>query len=191
MSRAVIYARYSSASQSSETIDVQVDVCRRYALRQGYKLSGDPYVDEARTGTTVVGRDAFSRMMDDGRAGLFDVVLVYMFDRLGRSFLEMVEAVGELETVYDIRVESATEINDPGVRNFFFSIADIFSRKLSERVRESMHARAREGTLKIRAPYGYTREGTSSSSSPTRPTSCATSSTATSRVPAAARSPRT
>ena len=36
--RAVIYARYSSDNQRDASIDDQVEVCRRYADRQGWQI---------------------------------------------------------------------------------------------------------------------------------------------------------
>ena len=38
--RAVIYARYSSDLESAASIEDQIEVCRRYAKRQGWQVTG-------------------------------------------------------------------------------------------------------------------------------------------------------
>ena len=50
MKKAVIYARYSSDSQSEQSIDGQLRVCKEYAERENIKIV-DTYIDRAMTGT--------------------------------------------------------------------------------------------------------------------------------------------
>ena len=52
MKKAVIYARYSSDSQSEQSIDGQLRVCREYAERENIKIV-DTYIDRAMTSTRV------------------------------------------------------------------------------------------------------------------------------------------
>ena len=52
MKKAVIYARYSSDSQSEQSIDGQLRVCREYAERVNIKIV-DTYIDRAMTSTRV------------------------------------------------------------------------------------------------------------------------------------------
>ena len=59
--KAVIYARYSSASQREESIEGQVKECTAYAERNGYMVIGT-YADRAVSGTTD-NRPEFQRMI--------------------------------------------------------------------------------------------------------------------------------
>lgn len=49
MNNAVIYARYSSAQQSEESIEAQVRACKDYAAAKGYNVI-EVYADEAVSG---------------------------------------------------------------------------------------------------------------------------------------------
>ena len=50
MNKAVIYARYSSDSQTEQSIDGQLRVCKEYAERNGLIVVNE-YIDRAMTGT--------------------------------------------------------------------------------------------------------------------------------------------
>ena len=50
MGNAVIYARYSSHSQTEATIEKQIEECTKYAESRGFDIVGE-YVDRAKTGT--------------------------------------------------------------------------------------------------------------------------------------------
>ena len=47
----VIYARFSSHSQTEQSIEGQLKVCREYAASNGYIIV-DEYIDRAQSGTT-------------------------------------------------------------------------------------------------------------------------------------------
>ena len=63
MKKAVIHARYSSDSQSEQSIDGQLRVCKEYAERENIKIV-DTYIDRAMTGTNDH-RPDFQRMLRD------------------------------------------------------------------------------------------------------------------------------
>ena len=83
MKNAVIYARYSSHSQTEMSIEGQLDECRRYAEEHDL-LVVQEYIDRAQSATTDK-RPNFQRMIDDSRYGAFDIILVYQFDRFARN----------------------------------------------------------------------------------------------------------
>ena len=62
---AVIYARYSSHSQTEQSIEGQLRDCHEYAMRYGLNVVGE-YVDRAVSGMTD-DRPSFQRMIDDHR----------------------------------------------------------------------------------------------------------------------------
>ena len=72
--RAAIYARYSSDNQREASIEDQVEVCRRYAVVQGWEIV-EVYPDRALSGTSRF-RPAFQQMQVDAEARRFDVIIV-------------------------------------------------------------------------------------------------------------------
>ena len=82
--RAAIYARYSSDNQSEVSIDDKVEVCRRYAERQGWTVT-TVYDDAALSGSSARLRPGFQRMVLAAEAGAFDVIVCEAVDRLGRN----------------------------------------------------------------------------------------------------------
>lgn len=83
LTRAVIYARYSSSGQREESIEGQLRECREYARRNGMTVVGE-YTDKALTGRTDK-RPDFQRMLRDSERGAFDVVLCWKIDRFARN----------------------------------------------------------------------------------------------------------
>jgi site-specific DNA recombinase len=158
--RAAGYMRYSSDEQdSSYSIELQIRGCQDTIRREGWVL--DPahmFIDRAKTATTQAGREALERLRAAATVNAFDVLVVYKFNRLGRNFLESVDLLRELETL-GIRVVSATEGDSTLVRNILLSVADDFSRTLSEVVRDGMRETALAGfSTGGTPPYGYKRQ---------------------------------
>ena len=84
--RAVIYARYSSANQRDCSIEQQVAKCRELAVRLGLAVI-EVYEDRAISGKTDR-RPSFQRMMKDADRGIFDIVLAWKSNRMGRNMLQ-------------------------------------------------------------------------------------------------------
>ena len=155
MQKGVIYARYSSDKQSGDSIKTQVAKCRDFCEQQEI-LVCEEFIDEAKTGTTEGGRKEFARMLEMAEKGFFEAIISYKYDRIGRSFVETVRSIYELERYYGVKVYSATEPNDPLVRNILLSVAEDFSRQLSARMTDTMTANAGRGFHCGGAPpYGY------------------------------------
>ena len=79
----VIYARYSSHSQTEQSIEGQLQVCYEYAKSNGHIVIGE-YIDRAQSGTTDSRAD-FQRMIADSDRHTFEAVLVYQLDRFARN----------------------------------------------------------------------------------------------------------
>lgn len=84
MTRAAIYARFSSDLQRDRSIEDQIEVCRAYAERQGLEVV-EVYADRAKSGASMHGRDGIQRLIADGRQRVFDVLLTETLSRLGRD----------------------------------------------------------------------------------------------------------
>ena len=83
MMKAVIYARYSSASQNEQSIDGQLRDCNEYAEKNGYVIIKN-YIDREISGQ-VEERPEFQQMIADSSKGEFEAVIVYKLDRFSRS----------------------------------------------------------------------------------------------------------
>ena len=94
MTRAVVYARYSSDQQREASIADQVEVCRRYIDRQGWRLV-DRYEDAALSGGSRF-RPGFARLLADAEAKRFDVVICEAVDRLGRKLADVADLLDRL-----------------------------------------------------------------------------------------------
>ena len=148
MLRAAIYARYSSDNQRHESIETQFRICEDYCRQKGYGVVAH-YQDEAKTGTTSIGRDGFHRMLSDARRDIFDVLVVYTLDRTARQELDYYLYKKELQAA-GIKYEYATESFDPSsVDGQFFEGIQVaqaawYSRKLSVKVRDGKDTNARQ-----------------------------------------------
>ncbi len=156
---AAIYARYSSHAQDGGTsIEVQLDACRRGA--EGANVR--EYIDRARTGRAVVGRDSLLKLLADAEAGEINRILVYKYDRLGRNLAETSAIIAQLEDG-GVEVVSVTEGKDALARGMYLVISEHYSRVLSERTRDGLKKRFEQGAWTGGPPpYGYAIEKTES-----------------------------
>ena len=120
----VIYARFSSHSQTEQSIEGQLKVCYEYAESNHYTVVGE-YIDRAISGTTD-NRAEFQRMISDSDRHTFEGVLVYQLDRFARNRYDSAINKAKLKK-NGVRVLSAKE-----------NIADDASGILVEGVLESM-----------------------------------------------------
>jgi len=81
--KAAIYARYSSDNQREESISAQIRACSDYCRRKNYDVAQE-YTDEALSARSDE-RPAFQNMIDDAKAGLFDVLICHKIDRFSRD----------------------------------------------------------------------------------------------------------
>jgi DNA invertase Pin-like site-specific DNA recombinase len=80
--RAAVYYRMSSDKQE-DSIDRQKSQVLPYAEKHGYQVTGE-YLDEGITGSEIVRRKSFQRLLRDAQAGAFDLILCDDQDRFGR-----------------------------------------------------------------------------------------------------------
>ncbi len=79
----VIYPRYSSLSQTEQSIGGKLQTCYEFAKRNGHLVT-EEYVDRAQSGTTDSRAD-LQHMIADGDRRTFEAALVYQFDRFARN----------------------------------------------------------------------------------------------------------
>ena len=81
--RAVIYARYSTENQRDASIEDQVRICKERIAQQGWTLVAT-YSDSAMSGSHRL-RPGYQRLLQDARAGQFELVVAEAMDRLSRD----------------------------------------------------------------------------------------------------------
>ncbi|HNQ22461.1 MAG TPA: recombinase family protein [Phycisphaerae bacterium] len=152
-----IYARYSSHAQDGGTsIEVQLDACRRDLPPRGYR----EYVDRARTGRVMAGREELLRLLAEAEAGQIERLLVYKYDRLGRNLAETSAIIAQLEDT-GVEVVSVTEGKDALARGMHLVISEHYSRVLAERTRDGLIKRfEQKAWTGGPPPYGYRIEQT-------------------------------
>lgn len=158
MKTAVIYARYSSDSQTEQSIEGQLRVCQDFAKNNDI-LIVDTYIDRAMTGTNDM-RPDFRRMMKDSNKRQWDYVLVYKLDRFSRN---KYEATMHKHTLKEngIKLLSAME-NIPDtpegiiLESLLEGMNQYFSAELSQKVHRGLNESYRKG-LYTGGPviYGY------------------------------------
>ena len=104
--RTVIYARFSSHSQTEQSIEGQLRECYNYAKKHDLLVVSE-YIDRALTGTTDK-RPSFLQMIEDSKKKTFDYVLVYQLDRFARNRYDSANYKAKLKK-NGVRVLSAKE----------------------------------------------------------------------------------
>ena len=88
--KAVLYLRYSSESQTENSIEGQRRECGAYAKQKGIQVIGE-YIDRAKTGMSDE-RPDFQRMIRDSFSKGFGNVIVWKSDRIARHFDERTDS---------------------------------------------------------------------------------------------------
>ena len=140
MSRAVIYARYSSHNQTEQSIEGQLRECTEFAERKGYTII-DTYCDQAISGTTD-NRPRFQQMIEDSKQKQFDIIIVWKIDRFSRDKYDSVVYKKKLRD-NGVAVVSATEPIDDSpegqlMESLFEGWSAYFVKDLAQKVNRGM-----------------------------------------------------
>lgn len=165
-SKAVFYGRVSSEDQAERgTIQSQIDFGTKYCDLHEIAIS-EWYLDDGVTGTLPLeDREDGLRLIEDAKAGKFNLVLIYKLDRLGRTARVILNAIHELEE-YGVKLRSMTEPFDTGDPSGRFlvtilaGVADLDRSSTLDRLWNGANRAAREGKwLGGIVPFGYLKEG--------------------------------
>ena len=137
---AVIYARFSSHSQTEQSIEGQLAACYDFAEREGYAVIGE-YIDRAISARTD-DRPDFQRMIADSAKHTFEVILVYQLDRFSRNRYDSAVNKQKLKK-NGVRVVSAREnitADASGVlmEAVLEGMAEYYSAELAQKIRRGM-----------------------------------------------------
>ena len=140
----VIYARFSSHSQTEQSIEGQLNTCYEYARSHGFTVIRE-YIDRAQSGTSD-NRSSFQQMINDSVHHAFQGVLVYQLDRFARNRYDSAIYKARLKK-NGVRVMSAKEnIADDAsgilVEGVLESMAEYYSVELSQKILRGMKINA-------------------------------------------------
>ncbi len=148
--RAVIYARYSTENQRVESIEDQIEVCRRYVLAQGWTVT-EVYSDAALRGASKM-RPSFQHMLADARRDGFDILVCEAIDRLGRNLSDVSAAYDELVFA---RVALHTVSYGLTTQMHIGIMGTMALTDIRDKVRRGQLGRARAGKIPGGLAYGY------------------------------------
>ena len=150
--KAVIYARYSSDSQTEQSIEGQLRGCKEYAKTNDI-LIVDTYIDRAMTGTNDM-RPDFQRMLKDSSHKQWQHVIVYKLDRFSRNKFE---SVIHKKTLKDngVTILSAMEnLTDTPEGRMMETILEGFNQYFSEELTQKVNRGLKESWSKGKATGG-------------------------------------
>ena len=135
--KAVIYARYSSDSQTENSIEGQLRECKAFAERQGITVV-DTYIDRAYSAKTD-NRPQFQKMIKDSVKANFEIIIVWKLDRFARNRYDSATYKAKLKK-HGVKVVSATEPisqDSTGIllESLLEGYAEFFSAELAEKVK--------------------------------------------------------
>ena len=151
--RAVIYARYSTDLQREESIEDQVEVCRRFAQAHGWQVV-NTYTDAALSGASRY-RPAYQALIADARKNQFDIVVCEAVDRLGRRLADTADLQDTLAFL-GIRLftPSVGEVTALHVA-IMGMMAQMTLRDIADKTKRGQLGRIRKGKVPSGLAYGY------------------------------------
>ena len=161
--RFAVYSRKSRFTGKGESIENQIELCRRY-INLNYPNASEKnifiYEDEGFSGGNT-DRPQFKKMMDDASEKKFNVLICYRLDRISRNigdFAKLIDRLGELGISFESIKEKFD--TDSSLGRALMYIASVFSQlereTIAERIRDNMHELAKTGRwLGGNTPTGY------------------------------------
>ena len=115
LKRAALYLRVSTDGQTVENERLAVCEQRGWKVVQEYADSGISGAKDRRL------RPGLDALLKDAMRGRFDVVLAWALDRFGRSLVDLLDTLGELEAAGAVLVlhQQAIDPTTPAGRMFF------------------------------------------------------------------------
>lgn len=157
---AVIYARYSSANQTEQSIEGQLRVCKEFCNHNGIAVV-DMYIDRAASASKdLEKRVQFLKMIKDSEKHQFDAVIVYKLDRFSRSRYDMATYKYKLRK-NGVQLISATEniSTDPEgiiLESVLEGMAEFYSAELSQKINRGLRESAyKHNSIGGSIPLGY------------------------------------
>ena len=151
--RAAIYCRFSSDQQKPTSLADQERTCRQYIERQGWTTI-KVYSDAAISGSHD-DRPDYQQMLNDARAGKFEVLVAEDLDRLNRRLEHTANLYSRLQFVgIEIHTLSHGKVGDLHV-GISGLLGEMFIKNLAQKTRRGLEGRVRAGKSGGGLCYGY------------------------------------
>ena len=155
--RAATYLRVSTEGQAGDgkvSLAVQQKGCGQLFERPGWEAINQ-YEDHC--SGDAFDRPGLQQMVRDAKAGLFNVIVVYKMDRLGRAH-QMDYLIAELVQCYGVRVVSVKEGDDPMALAVYAAVSGVDKVNILSRTKMGKDGKAMQGRLPGGShPFGYRR----------------------------------
>lgn len=156
--RVLIYARLSSSSDNSTSIERQLKVCRELAEQRGWSVAGE-YVDDGVSGAVAPeDRPAMSKLLQQFPD--IDAMVAWKLDRVSRSLLDFSRLL-EVAERDGVDIVSCTEQLDTttAMGRAFAQLVALFAEMERSMIRERImqarqHLKKTHRHTEGRAPYG-------------------------------------
>lgn len=144
--KVAIYARTSKLDQHPEN---QLIDLREYSKQQGWEITKE-YIDQI--SGAKESRPALNELMVDSRANLFDTVLIWKLDRLGRSLQHLIQIIQEWQNKdinFICKTQSIDTTTPSGklIFHIFGAISEFERELIRERILLGLARRKKEGKL--------------------------------------------
>jgi len=154
MTRAAIYARYSTDLQNDRSIEDQIALCRAYAERAKLTVV-EVYADRAQSGSSAINRFGWQKLMRDADVKAFNVVIAEDVDRISRDQADYHAAVKRLAFL-DIGLHTAHGGQISGIEGSVGSMmSEFFLDNLRHKTRPGLTGVVRSGRHAGGRAYGY------------------------------------
>lgn len=156
--RVAFFSRVSTLEQHS-SIENQQKIFEQWLERNPNCIFYKTYEDEGISGAKGYKRVEWLNMLEDGKKGLYDIILCKSFSRFGRNQTETLSAIKELRA-NGIRVVFLEDNLDSEIDNSKFGLfawlAEEEAQKTSQRIKMVWDSFNKEGKIHVTiAPYGY------------------------------------
>lgn len=158
-----IYTRKSKYTGIGESIDNQVEMCKKFLINKYGKQILKQIVifeDEGFTGTNV-NRPQFQKMLEEFKRGKYKMLVVYRLDRISRNVLDFCTLKDQLSDL-NIDFVSITENFDTStpMGEAMLLITSVFAQlernTIAERIKDNMYELAKTGRwLGGNCPFGF------------------------------------
>jgi site-specific DNA recombinase len=141
--KAAVYARFSTDLQREASIGDQVRLCRERIEREGWTLLAT-YSDAAMSGASRL-RPGYQKLLEDARAGQFDIVVAEALDRISRDQEDIAGFFKQLSFAGVRMVTLAEgEISEPHV-GLKGTMNALFLKDLAAKTRRGLRGRIEQG----------------------------------------------
>ena len=160
--RAVGYRRVSMREQvDGFSLDAQENNIRKFAAERGWDVI-QVYTDAGISAKKDSQRPQLVKLMEDAKAGHFDVIMVDKIDRFYRHLNGLLNALDQLNNhnVTFVSVQERLDFTTPWGKltlTMLGMLAEIYIDNLRQETRKGKMQRARDGLWNGNIPFGYCR----------------------------------